>query len=175
MYPLLAFTQLHQPPHYKRDEVLKVLRILGGSYNTHFAPTDETTVRLVERVANVPWLRDDDVSEGEVARKLLGISLSPTQTGSSVSVVDVAGVMEKPGVQTPSRKADAEHAGEDARKEIETQPIPLHLAPPENPHLKVNGAKKLPPKAPPRRRTRLKAMAVAAVDGPSDSQSESNP
>ncbi|CRK20961.1 hypothetical protein BN1708_017839, partial [Verticillium longisporum] len=51
LYPLLAHTQLSHPPHYKRDEVHKVLRILGGFGNSHFAPADETTVRLVERVS----------------------------------------------------------------------------------------------------------------------------
>ncbi|TAQ87361.1 hypothetical protein B7494_g4334 [Chlorociboria aeruginascens] len=106
LYPLLAHTQLNYPPHYKRDEIVKVLSILGGSANAHWEPADETTVRLVERVAKVPWLREEDISEGEVARKLLGISLSPTLTASTISVVDVAAVMEKPGVQTPSRKSD---------------------------------------------------------------------
>src|SRR5277367_588880 len=107
LYPLLAYTQLSQPPHYKRNEIIKVLSLLGGSTNVHFAPADETTVRLVERVAQVSWLRDEDMSEGEVARKLLGISLSASQAASSISVVDVAAVMEKPGVQTPSRKDEA--------------------------------------------------------------------
>ncbi|KAH7369906.1 hypothetical protein BKA65DRAFT_589356 [Rhexocercosporidium sp. MPI-PUGE-AT-0058] len=187
MYPLLAHTQLNQPPHYKHDEIIKVLSILGGSANAHWEPADETTVRLVDRVAKVPWLRDDDVvSEGEVARKLLGISLSPTQTASTVSVVDVAGVMEKPGVQTPSRKLefeegvhdhDAEKDGNKKENENENEsdskekttptkrhpPPPVrrrrHAPPPIPPLLQVNGGKKLPPKAPPRRRTRLKSMS----------------
>lgn len=107
--PLLAHTQLSQPPHYKREEILKVLRILSGAGNAHFAPADDTTVRLVERVAKVDWLAQEDETssvsgEGEVARKFLGISLSPSQTASSVSVV--AGVTEKPGVKTPSRKME---------------------------------------------------------------------
>ncbi|KAG4443154.1 hypothetical protein IFR05_001386 [Cadophora sp. M221] len=183
MYPLLSHTQLKQPPHYKHDEILKVLSILGGSANAHWEPADETTVRLVDRVAKVPWLRDDDVvSEGEVARKLLGISLSPTQTASTVSVMDVAGVMEKPGVQTPSRKLEFEegvhdHDGEKDPKEKGNEndnqekttptkkhpPPPVrsrrHAPPPIPPLIQVNGGKKLPPKAPPRRRTRLKSMA----------------
>ncbi|KAG4413381.1 hypothetical protein IFR04_013498 [Cadophora malorum] len=180
MYPLLAHTQLNQPPHYKHDEILKVLSILGGSANAHWEPADETTVRLVHRVAKVPWLRDD-VSEGEVARKLLGISLSPAQTASMVSVVDVAGVSEKPGVQTPSRKLEFEEGlhddnGTKEEKENvneETQekttptkrhpPPPVrsrrHAPPPVPPMIQVNGGKKLPPKAPPRRRTKLKSMS----------------
>ncbi|KAI1462992.1 uncharacterized protein F4812DRAFT_453879 [Daldinia caldariorum] len=108
MYPLLAHTQLSQPPHYKKDEVQKLLRILAGSGNNHFAPVDETTLRLVDRVAKVNWLSDEGAGSGEIARKLLGISLSHEQTASNVSVVHVAAVMEKPGVQTPSRKVEVE-------------------------------------------------------------------
>jgi len=166
LYPLLAYTQLSQAPHYKRDEIVNVLSILGSSANAHFAPADETTVRLVERVATVPWLRDDDGFEGEVARKLLGISLSSSQMASSISVVDVAAVMEKPGVRTPSRKAEfdvALHDKEGNGTEIQVGDVgptgKRHALTPEVPILKTNGTKKLPPKAPPRRRTRLKAMA----------------
>ncbi|OTA99489.1 hypothetical protein M426DRAFT_325086 [Hypoxylon sp. CI-4A] len=108
LYPLLSHTQLNQPPHYKKDEIQKLLRILAGSGNTHFAPVDETTLRLVDRVAKVQWLCDEGIGAAEVARKFLGISLSHSETASNVSVVDVAAVMEKPGVQTPSKKAEAE-------------------------------------------------------------------
>ncbi|KAH8791500.1 hypothetical protein BGZ57DRAFT_752355 [Hyaloscypha finlandica] len=177
LYPLLAHTQLHQPPHYKRDEIVKVLSILGGSTNAHWEPADETTVRLVNRVSQIDWLRQEDISEGEVARKLLGISLSPTDTASSISVVDVAAVMEKPGVQTPSRKTEFEHGvhghDEDSPKSeaevvVETKkkpPPPVrsrrHAPPPVPPSIQVNGIKKLPPKTPPRRRTRLKSTALS--------------
>jgi Protein of unknown function (DUF2013) len=172
LYPLLAYTQLSQPPHYKRNEIIKVLSLLGGSTNVHFAPADETTVRLVERVAQVSWLRDEDMSEGEVARKLLGISLSASQAASSISVIDVAAVMEKPGVQTPSRKAEAaEKADVDSGSEEEEiagseKPPMRRRAPPAIPMIKLNGHKKLPPKTPPRRRTRLKAVPI-----PSDAHS----
>jgi hypothetical protein len=185
LYPLVAHTQLNQPPHYKREEIVKVLSILGGSANAHWEPADETTVRLVERVAKVAWLRDEEISEGEVARKLLGISLSPTQTASSISVLDVAAVTEKPGVQTPSRKEFAEnlHVHDDAgvkKENVEVDvdvdaeggvkkqlPPPVksrrHAPPPVPPLLQVNGPKKLPPKTPPRRRTKLKSMS-SSVD-----------
>lgn len=175
LYPLLAHTQLNQPPHYKRDEIVKVLSILGGSANAHWEPADETTIRLVNRVSQIAWLREEDISEGEVARKLLGISLSPTDMASSISVVDVAAVMEKPGVQTPSRKTEFEHGVHDhdedsAKSEVEVvvevkkkPPPPVrsrrHAPPPVPPSIQVNGVKKLPPKTPPRRRTRLKPMA----------------
>ncbi len=184
LYPLLAHTQLKEPPHYKRDEIIKVLGILGGSANAHWEPADETTVRLVERVAKVTWLRDEDISDGEVARKLLGISLSPTHTSSSMSVVDVAAVMEKPGVQTPSRKSELVHSEMDrkekeggqpeAEAEPKKKPPPpksrraAHVPPPIPPLLQLNGgvAKKLPPKTPPRRRTRLKATVTTGSGDP---------
>lgn len=176
MYPLLAHTQLNEAPHYKRDEIVKVLSILGGSANGHWEPADATTVRLVERVAKVPWIKEEDVSEGEVARKLLGISLSPTRSNSSISVVDVAAVSEKPGVQTPSRKSEitdaiCSHDGvEDHADSLELQSLPevrikpppptrrRNAPPPAPPHILAIGGKKLPPKTPPRRRTKLKSM-----------------
>ncbi|KAK9415938.1 putative SPIN90/Ldb17 leucine-rich domain-containing protein [Seiridium unicorne] len=110
LYPLLAHTQLNQPPHYKRDEIIKVLNILAGTGSYHFAPPDETTARLVDRVSKVKWLAEDGAGAGEIARKFLGISLDSSDTASKISVVDVAAVTEKPGVQTPSRKADFEAA-----------------------------------------------------------------
>lgn len=207
LYPLLAHTQLSQPPHYKREEILKVLQILGGEGNVHFAPADETTVRLVDRVSKVRWLSDS--GEAEIAKKFLGISLSHSQTASSVSVVDVAAVMEKPGVKTPSRAktgdakteelkealaAPASVEGEDAnlvqdnhsqsdsnaekpkRKVLPAVPKHRHGKPTvPTPVLHVshgngngngngNGtgvAKKMPPKTPPPRRTRLKVEAAS--------------
>ena len=111
-------------------------------------------------------LRDDDIREGEVARKLLGISLSPSQSASSISVVDIAAVMEKPGVQTPSRKSEFEEALHDKQEsEVEvkidspTRRGRRHPPPPVPPLLATNGGKKLPPKTPPRRRTKLKSVA----------------
>ncbi|KAJ9134768.1 Protein dip1 [Pleurostoma richardsiae] len=119
LYPLLAHTQLCQPPHYKRDEILKVLSILGGVGNVHFDPADETTRRLVDRVAKVKWLEEEARSgESEVARKFLGISLSHSQTASNVSVVDVAAVMERPGVKTPSRKTEFDRVDRDEEKAV---------------------------------------------------------
>lgn len=120
LYPLLAHTQLSHPPHYKREEILKVLSILSGEGSLHFAPADETTLRLVDRVSKVRWLGESAV-EGEVARKFLGISLSHAQTQSNVSVVDVAAVMEKPGVKTPSRSRAAAGDVVDAVKEMKEE------------------------------------------------------
>lgn len=184
LYPLLAHTQLSQPPHYKRDEICKVLKLLAGSENAHFAPTDETTARLVDRVAKVKWLCNDGASE--VARKFLGISLEANESASKISVVDVAAVTEKPGVKTPSRKTEFDKAVKNEPppvaplSESETgtngngvvgQPKRPKKALPEVPkhrhgipvvHLNANG-KKLPPKAPPpRRKNRLKAADAAS-------------
>lgn len=194
--PLLAHTQLSQPPHYKREEVVKVLKILSGVGNAHFAPVDETTVRLVDRVAKVEWLAQQeedgsDCGDVEVARRFLGISLSPTQSASSVSVV--AGVTEKPGVKTPSRKTEAAgpegsdtreadeiakaadrttqiHARSVARPRKALPQVPMHRhgipVGPKTAVVHLNGGggeKKLPPKAPPpRRRTKLKAVTSSA-------------
>ncbi|KAJ5281061.1 hypothetical protein N7478_006433 [Penicillium angulare] len=69
LYPLLAHTQLRLPPHYKREELRRLLNILVRgqvSYGNeteqekilHFEDVDETTRRLVARCATVDWLRD---------------------------------------------------------------------------------------------------------------------
>lgn len=128
LYPLLAHTQLSHPPHYKREEILKVLSILSGEGNVHFAPADETTLRLVDRVSKVRWLGES--AEGEVARKFLGISLSHAQTQSNVSVVDVAAVMEKPGVKTPSRsRPAAADAKDEAAEQVKQEQTGAASAP----------------------------------------------
>lgn len=183
MYPLLAHTQLSQPPHYKREEVLRVLRVLGGSHNAHFAPADETTLRLVDRVTKVKWLQEDPdekkmIAETGVSRQFLGISLPSSQYASSISVSDVAGVMERPGVQTPSRRARGSGAkGSPAGYSVATavrreaamvktalgenkgSPAGSHhprgslLASQTAANVQTNGSgKKVPPEAPPPRR-----------------------
>lgn len=141
LYPLLAHTPLNQPPHYKKKEIQKVLRLLAGTGNGHFEDADETTLRLVDRVSKVNWLSEDGFSVGEIARRSLGISLSPTDTASNISIDDVAEVMEKPGVQTRSRKAEGEaelNGSTTEEKTVETKrkpPVP-------------DRAKKIPPAVP---------------------------
>ncbi|ORY67084.1 uncharacterized protein BCR38DRAFT_455949 [Pseudomassariella vexata] len=183
LYPLLAHTQLSQPPHYKREEILRVLNLLSGSGNMHFEAADETTVRLVDRVSKVRWLADDGASE--VARRFLGISLEASDSASKVSVVDVAVVTEKPGIQTPSRKVgfdvEVKHPASSPeshtignQKEAPRRPkkalpeVPRHthgiaISCPPAAHINGNGngvVKKMPPKAPPpRRMNRLKAAS----------------
>lgn len=171
LYPLLAHTQLSQPPHYKQDEILRLLNILRGSHNAHFAPADETTLRLVDRVSKVPWINEADKpktregsgsGEAEVARKILGISLSRSATASSISVSDVAAVMEKPGVQTPSRTGKDGDGAVVVEEGGEVRPKKILPAVPRHRHgipfvqaakaQITGGAKKTPPKAPPPRR-----------------------
>lgn len=171
LYPLLAHTQLSQPPHYKCDEVLRLLDVLRGSHNFHFAPADETTLRLVARVAKVKWIEKEELAHSppggsDVARKILGMSLS--QQHSTVSVNDIAEVTEKPGVQTPSKsKGSAETEVEGtketitvvkrAKKPLPAVPTHRHGVPfASSPSAPIDGAsktgKKIPPKAPPPRR-----------------------
>ncbi|KAI9822161.1 MAG: hypothetical protein M1832_003164 [Thelocarpon impressellum] len=106
LYPLLAHTQLAAAPHYKRDELLRLLHMLSRARSAHFAPVDETTARLVERCLKVPWLGEPDATAPESpARRALGISLGGAAVESSLSVVEVAAMSEKPGVLTRSRHA----------------------------------------------------------------------
>lgn len=74
LYPLLEHTQLQFPPHYKRDEIRKLLLVLGGGHLAdasdgqnglhhwgHFEAIDETTKRLVKRCEGVSWLIDPKI------------------------------------------------------------------------------------------------------------------
>lgn len=97
--PLLSHTQLRHPPHYKREEILKLLNMLCRARTAHFAPLDDTTIRLVGRCMKVPWLKE----QGSPAQRGLGISLSPA-AGSSVSLLEVSELSGKPGGGTASRR-----------------------------------------------------------------------
>jgi hypothetical protein len=120
LHPILMHSQISKPPHYKRDELLRLLHLLITS-GTHFAPVDETTQRLVIRCTSVQWLqstRDSDSNangynsttspidhgangQKELARRALGMSVDGGGE-SSTSVLEIATHTEKPGVQTPS-------------------------------------------------------------------------
>ncbi|KAJ4290970.1 pre-rRNA processing [Kalmusia sp. IMI 367209] len=129
LHPILMNSQISKPPHYKQDDIHRILNLLNTSGN-HFAPVDETTKRLVNRCTSVPWLappritRTDTLetngSDGavpspieqgaghgqkEFARRMLGMSMDDGGA-SSTSVLEVASHTEKPGVQTPSRGKD---------------------------------------------------------------------
>jgi hypothetical protein len=117
LHPILMHSQISKPPHYKREELLRLLHLLVTS-GTHFAPVDETTQRLVIRCTSVQWLQPtvengsthssttSPVDQGangqkEVARRALGMSMDGGGE-SSTSVLEMATHTEKPGVQTPS-------------------------------------------------------------------------
>ena len=118
--PLLKNTQLAQEGNnYKREDLRKVLFLLVNRSSAHFAPVDETVIRLVLRCKQIDWLREeDDEQDQEIERKLaevtpkgsemanrtLGMSLDEG-TVSSLSVVEVSAKVtkEKPAVPAPRR------------------------------------------------------------------------
>jgi hypothetical protein len=113
LYPLMSHTQLSHPPHYKTLELKRLLSMLGreggqgGGMHMHFGAVDETTKRLVERCRRVSWLEE---SEHEIETRpkqeegKLGISLGRDAAGSSLSVLEVAALKERPGVKTRSKR-----------------------------------------------------------------------
>ena len=110
LYPLLAHTQLKVPSlNYKQDELRKLLRMMisSGGAGMHFGAVDDTTKRLVNRCAEVPWLKEID-EENAGTQRYLGIGVNEAARGSSLSVLEVAAHTAKPGVQTPSREKDEE-------------------------------------------------------------------
>lgn len=120
--PLLKNTQLaREGNNYKREEVRRLLYLLVNRSSAHFAPVDETVIRLVIRCKQIEWLReegDEDEledklnekrqecapTESEVAKKMLGMSISEASV-STLSVEDVSAnvVKEKPSVPLPRR------------------------------------------------------------------------
>lgn len=124
LYPLLAHTQLQNPEnHYKRDELLKLLYMMTSSNGVgmlHFGAVDDTTKRLVERCVQVHWLREtesptDKEPTTTASNNFLGLGLHAKATESTLSVLEVAGHMEKPGVQTPSRGRERDEAARTRR------------------------------------------------------------
>jgi hypothetical protein len=122
--PLLKNTQLsREGSHYKREEVRRLMYLLVNRSSAHFAPVDETVIRLVIRIKQIDWLWEEGDEQDEfiqeklaevapadarVAKKLLGMSL-PDGGESSLSVADVSAkvVKEKPSVPAPRRKRTA--------------------------------------------------------------------
>ena len=114
LYPLLAHTQLKLPDcHYKKEELLKLLHLIGGENgglgSVHFGGVDDTTKRLVGRCIKVEWLlQQSDAESPKLERggnRYLGIGGNARAADSSLSVLEVAAQHERPGVQTPSNKA----------------------------------------------------------------------
>lgn len=119
--PLLKNTQLsREGNNYKRNEVRRLLYILVNRSGAHFAPVDETVIRLVVRCRQVEWLReagdeqDQEVqqklkeaapNDKEVAKKVLGMSIDDGGDSSlSVHEVSAKVTKEKPTVPAPRRR-----------------------------------------------------------------------
>ncbi|KAJ5172900.1 hypothetical protein N7492_005493 [Penicillium capsulatum] len=107
LYPLTAHTQLRHPPHYKRDELRKLLSILVRNQVSHgseaenerilhFEEVDETTRRLVARCATVDWLRNQDLPDASPAQEVGAQSVLTTietvldETVQQASPVDIS-------------------------------------------------------------------------------------
>ncbi|KAL4745882.1 hypothetical protein BDW72DRAFT_185982 [Aspergillus terricola var. indicus] len=108
LYPLIAHTQLRLPPHYKRDELKRMLSLLVRGQLTgdtaadcekimHFEEVDETTRRLVLRCAAVDWLRDEPEphkSSQPSQREDSSILSFPSIDGALVSDADIGTSLE---------------------------------------------------------------------------------
>lgn len=141
LYPLLAHTQLRQPPHYKRDELKRMLNILiRGQLSEpetdyekihHFEDVDETTKRLVMRCATVEWLREVEPEpelEPEIEKTASPVSMEPleaSQTSSSGSDRETAS--PTPGSFDSHRQ----------RKPSAIQRLGMHLEPASSSSLSV--------------------------------------
>lgn len=136
--PLLKNTQLaKEGNNYKREEVRRLFYLLVDRSSAHFAPVDETVIRLVIRCKQIEWLREegDDQDEAieaklaevapkdsEVAKKLLGMSITEAAE-SQLSVADVSAkvVKEKPSVPPPRRLRKASKVDSNGKAPAETQ------------------------------------------------------
>jgi hypothetical protein len=131
MCPLLKNTQLaREGNNYKRDELRKLLYLLVNRSTAHFAPVDETVIRLVMRCKQVEWLReegdeqDEEIErklaevapkDTEVAKKLLGMSMVEAGESSlSVDEMSAKVTKKKPSLPAPRRrrkKTNGDHSG----------------------------------------------------------------
>lgn len=121
LYPLLAHTQLKHPPHYKKDELVRLLAMMAEDGNHHFGAVDETTKRLVGRCGRVGWLQKEEESSRtptKLKERLLSVSM-PSAMESSLSVVEIVAQHSKPGVKTPSRSAEEGRRGTETAEEDE--------------------------------------------------------
>jgi hypothetical protein len=117
LYPMLAYTQLKHPPHYKCEEIRKLLSVLAGSQPVeelghgtagnalwgHFEEADETTKRLVTRCRTVIWLKDPETTESDIRTVLDGATLtSPVDIVSGEKVPPVPPIPRKLRKRNPS-------------------------------------------------------------------------
>ncbi|KAI6868919.1 hypothetical protein KC343_g9699 [Hortaea werneckii] len=145
--PLLKNTQLaREGNNYKREEVRRLLFLLVNRSTAHFAPVDETVIRLVIRCKQIAWLRDEGDEQDQemdrklaqvapkdtdVANKLLGMSIGEGGE-SSLSVVEVAAKVtkEKPSVPAPRRrkKKHAQTADQNGSQNGGLKPPPVDMS-----------------------------------------------
>jgi len=120
LYPLLKNTQLGQEGNnYKRAEVRRLFHLLVTRSSAHFAPVDQTVIRLVIRCKQIEWIREEGDEQDEefertladaapketdVAKKMLGMSLDEGGE-STLTVHDVSAKItkERPSVPAPRR------------------------------------------------------------------------
>ena len=127
--PLLKNTQLsREGNNYKREEVRRMLFLLVNRSSAHFAPVDETVIRLALRCQQVEWLREEDDDDDEdhcdgqsthmeqklsgmpprpakaAPQQMLGMSLADAGvSGLSVAEFSAKVTREKPSVPAPRR------------------------------------------------------------------------
>ncbi|GFG27342.1 protein dip1 [Aspergillus udagawae] len=125
LYPLLAHTQLKYPPHYKREELKKVLNILGrGQLSSregdlerilHFEEVDETTRRLVLRCATVEWLRDEEAESHRESVASFDSATDTVQTDAE-SGTPTSTEGSSPGALSPTRLGGSNSPMPDAHR-----------------------------------------------------------
>lgn len=139
LYPLLAHTQLKYPPHYKREELKKVLNILGrGQLSSsegdlerilHFEEVDETTRRLVLRCATVDWLRDAEAESHRESVASFDSTTDAVQTDAE-SGTPTSTEGSSPGALSPTRLGGSDSPKLDAhRKPSAVQRLGMDLEP----------------------------------------------
>ncbi|KAE8379632.1 hypothetical protein BDV26DRAFT_291090 [Aspergillus bertholletiae] len=164
LYPLLAHTQLKMPPHYKRDELRRMLSILvrgqlssneaGEEKITHFDEVDETTRRLVIRCATVDWLLDEgpDAQVSKESEEETTISC-PTIPDGSHSEVDISTPLDSTRSQPISPTSTVESSP------VTLSPVNLDESPGTEP---LNEAQRLGMRLEPASSSSLSVQEVAA-------------
>ncbi|KAE8356891.1 hypothetical protein BDV28DRAFT_126365 [Aspergillus coremiiformis] len=191
LYPLLAHTQLKMPPHYKRDELKRMLSILvhgrlscneiDNEKIMHFDDVDETTRRLVIRCATVEWLRDAEPSsqgsnepEGGNTKSFLSVSNGPLpeaevgvplEPAPSLPISPTSTVESSPETLSPTQLDEPSKTGVLSQ----AQRLGMHLEPASSSSLSVQEVaaqhEKPGVKTPSRNKTQI-AIALA-TDRPS--------
>ncbi|KAL4820653.1 hypothetical protein BDW67DRAFT_152903 [Aspergillus spinulosporus] len=168
LYPLIAHTQLRLPPHYKRDELKRMLSLLVRGQLTgdtaadcekimHFDEVDETTRRLVLRCAAVDWLRDEPEPHKlsrPSQREDSSILSFPSIDGALLSDADIGTSLESSqsigsnSTQESSLEDLSSHPGDDRdcstsadetpRKHNQIERLGMHLTPASSSSLSVD-------------------------------------